>query len=60
MFSWAGKLRLSEGCIPAREDVIVPVEHHMRVGSRGVVGDARGLLSRSGIALAAARASRLG
>jgi len=53
-------MRLSEGRNPAQEDVILQVKHHTRVGSLGVVADARGLVSRSGTALAAELAGRLG
>lgn len=53
-------MRLSDGCIPTQEDVILQVKHHRRVGSLGVRADARGLVSRSGTALAAELAGRLG
>ena len=53
-------MRLSEGRTPTQEDVILQVKHHTPVGSVGVVADARGLVSRSGTALAAELAGRLG
>lgn len=53
-------MRLVEGCTPTQEDVILQVKHHTRVGSVGVVADARGLVSRSGTALAGELAGRLG
>ena len=52
------------GCLraasPTQEDVILPVKHHTRVGSLAVQADARGLVSRSGTALVAELAGRLG
>jgi hypothetical protein len=53
-------MRLSDGCIPTQEDVILQVKHRTRVGALGVEADARGLVSRSGTALAAELAGRLG
>ena len=53
-------MRLSEGRNPAQEDVILQVKHLTPVGSLGVVADAGGLVSRSGTALAAELAGRLG
>lgn len=53
-------MRLVEGRNPAQEDVILPVKDHTRVGSLGVRADGRGLVSRSGTALAAELAGRLG
>ena len=53
-------MRLVEGCAPTQEDVILLVKHHARVGSLAVTADARGLVSRSGTALAAELAGRLG
>lgn len=53
-------MRLVETRIPAQEDVILQVKHHTRVGSLGVEADAHGLVSRSGTALAAELAGRLG
>jgi hypothetical protein len=53
-------MRLVEGRNPAQEDVILPVKHHTQVGSLRVVADARALVSRSGTALAAELAGRLG
>jgi Transposase DDE domain group 1 len=53
-------MRLVESRNPAQEDVILQVKHHTPVGSLGVEADARGLVSRSGTALAGELASRLG
>jgi hypothetical protein len=53
-------MRLVEGRTPAQEDVILQVKHHTPVGSLGVQADARGLVSRSGTALVAGLAARLG
>lgn len=53
-------MRLSEGCTPTQEDVILQVKDHTRVGSLGLVADARGLVSRSGTALVVELAGRLG
>jgi hypothetical protein len=53
-------MRLVEGRNPAQEDVILQVKHHTPVGSFGVAADARGLVSRSGTALVADLAARLG
>ena len=53
-------MRLVEGRNPAQEDVILQVKHHTRVGSLRVAADAGGLVSRSGTALAAELAGRLG
>jgi hypothetical protein len=53
-------MRLVEGRNPAQEDVILAVKHHTQVGSLRVVADARALVSRSGTALAAEVAGRLG
>jgi Transposase DDE domain group 1 len=53
-------MRLVDGCIPTQEDVILQVKDHTPVGLLVVAADARGLVSRSGTALAAELAGRLG
>jgi Transposase DDE domain group 1 len=53
-------MRLVNGRVPAQEDVILRVKHHMPVGSLVVEADARGLVSRSGTVLASGLAVRLG
>jgi hypothetical protein len=51
---------LVESHTATQEDVILQVKHHTRVGSFGVAADAGGLVSRSGTALTAELAARLG
>ncbi len=53
-------MRLVEGRNRAQEDVILQVKDHTRVGSLRVEADGRGLVSRSGTALAGELADRLG
>lgn len=53
-------MRLSKGCTPTQEDVILKVKHHTPLGSLRIEADARGLVSRSGTALASELAAKLG